>query len=199
MKRLTTNSPSDNYSQLMNYAYGEDKRVKLSYAGMRHGADLCEYISGEAGDAGLSCAPSPDDVMEGTCMQCDCVFGVLNNVAIQAAELRARLMMIEDILGEDYNLEHLRELVKAERRWIPVTERMPEEHKGVVPGIGTVSKAVLVSWVDPFSKNAYPDNSFVREGITRNGEFTLNHINSDLVPVAWMPQPKPYKPPKEEV
>ena len=47
-------------------------------------------------------------------MECDCVFGVLNAVAIQAAELRARLMMIEDILGENYNLEHLRELVKAE-------------------------------------------------------------------------------------
>ena len=84
-----------------------------------------------------------------------------------------------------------------ERCWIPVTERLPEEHKSVVPGLGTVSKAVLVSWVDPFSKNAYPDNSFVREGITRNGEFTLNHINSDLVPVAWMPTPEPYKPPKE--
>lgn len=83
--------------------------------------------------------------------------------------------------------------------WIPVKERLPEEHKSVVPGLGTVSKPVLVTWVDPFSKNAYPDNSFVREGITRNGEFTLTHINGDLVPVAWMPQPKPYMPPKEGV
>ena len=114
MKRMTANNPTDNTSQLLNYAYAEDKRVKLAYAGMKHGADLCEYISGEACEAGLSCAPSPDDVMEGICMQCDCVFGVLNIVAIQAAELRARLMMIEDILGEDYDLEQLRELVKAE-------------------------------------------------------------------------------------
>lgn len=85
---------------------------------------------------------------------------------------------------------------QEERRWIPVTERLPEEHKSVVPGLGMVSKPVLVTWVDPFSKKAYPGNSFVREGITRNGEFTLNHINGDLVPVAWMPQPKPYEPPK---
>ena len=127
MKRLTTNNPSDNLSQLLNFAYAEGEHVKLAYAGMRHGADLCEYISGEAGDAGLPCAPSPDDVMEGSCIECDCVFGVLNNVAIQAAELRARLMRIEDILGEDYDLEHLREFVKAERRWIPVTERLPDE------------------------------------------------------------------------
>lgn len=129
MKRLTTNNPSDNQSQLLNFAYAEDNRVKLSYAGMRHGADLCEYISSEVGDAGLSCAPSPDDVMEGSCIECDCVFGILNNVAIQAAELRARLMKIEDILGEDYDLEHLRELVKAERRWIPVTEQLPKPVK----------------------------------------------------------------------
>ena len=83
--------------------------------------------------------------------------------------------------------------------WIPVTERMPEERKSFVPGIGMVSKPVLVTWVDPFSEKAYPDNCFVREGITRNGEFTLNHINGDLVPVAWMPQPKPFKPAKEEI
>lgn len=132
MKRLTTSNPESNASQLLNYAYSEDRRVKLAYAGMKHNADLCEYISGEAGDAGLSCAPSPDDVMEGSCIECDCVFGVLNNVAIQAAELRARLMMIEDILGEDYDLEQLREMVDAERRWIPVTERLPDVHKPVL-------------------------------------------------------------------
>lgn len=132
MKRLTTSNPDSNASQLLNYAYSEDGRVKLAYAGMKHNADLCEYISGEAGDAGLSCAPSPDDVMEGGCMECDCVFGVLNNVAIQAAELRARLMMIEDILGEDYDLEHLRELIKAERHWIRPEEQLPDVHKPVL-------------------------------------------------------------------
>lgn len=132
MKRLTTNNPSDNLSQLLNFAYADGEHVKLAYAGMRYGADLCEYISGEAGDAGLTCAPSPDDVMEGSCIECDCIFGVLNNVAIQAAELRARLMKIEDILGEDYNLEHLRELVEAERRWIPVEEGLPDEDVRVI-------------------------------------------------------------------
>lgn len=33
----------------------------------------------------------------------------------QAAEQRSRLKMIEDILGDDYDLDHLRELVEAER------------------------------------------------------------------------------------
>ena len=79
------------------------------------------------------------------------------------------------------------------QRWIPVTEGMPEERQSVVPGLGTVSKPVLVTWMDPTSDKPYPDNCFVREGITRNGEFTLNHINGDLVAVAWMPQPRPYE------
>ena len=81
--------------------------------------------------------------------------------------------------------------------WIPVTEGMPEEHQSVVPGLGMVSRPVLVTWLDPTSDKPYPDNCFVREGITRNGEFTLHHINGDLVPVAWMPQPSPYKQPPE--
>lgn len=79
--------------------------------------------------------------------------------------------------------------------WIPVAEGMPEEHQSVVPGLGTVSKPVLVTWMDPTSDKPYPDNCFVREGITRNGEFTIHHINGDLVPLAWMPQPKPYQQP----
>ena len=82
------------------------------------------------------------------------------------------------------------------QKWIPVAERMPEERKSFVPGLGTVSKPVLVTWLDPTSDKPYPDNCFVREGITRNGEFTLSHINGDLVPVAWMPQPKPFEPPE---
>lgn len=84
------------------------------------------------------------------------------------------------------------EKFKLRPSWIPVTERMPEEHESIVPGLGMVSGPVLVTWMDPNSKEPYPGNSFVREGITRNGEFTLSHINGDLIPVAWMPQPKPY-------
>ena len=116
MERLTTDNPAGNLSALMNYAYASENRVKLSYAGCTHGADLCEYIASEAAEFGLSCAPLPEDVMDGACLECDCVFGVLNNVAIQAAELRARLKAIEDILGDTYDLDHLRELVESDKR-----------------------------------------------------------------------------------
>lgn len=77
--------------------------------------------------------------------------------------------------------------------WISVAERMPDEHLSLVPGLGTVSYPVLVTWVDSTSKNAYPHDRFVRESISRNGEFTINHINGDLVAVAWRELPKPAK------
>jgi len=85
------------------------------------------------------------------------------------------------------------------QKWIPVTERLPEEHVSAVPGLGMVSKPVLVTWLDPTSDKAYPENCFVRECITRNGEFTIQHINGDIIPVAWMPRPKPYESQKEGV
>ena len=43
------------------------------------------------------------------------VLGFLNLAAIQATELRYRLKMIEDILGDGYDLDRLREIVEADR------------------------------------------------------------------------------------
>lgn len=43
------------------------------------------------------------------------VLGFLNLAAIQATELRYRLKMIEDILGDGYDLDRLREIVDADR------------------------------------------------------------------------------------
>lgn len=39
----------------------------------------------------------------------------INVLGIQAAEQRERLLKIEDILGEEYDLEYLRELIKADK------------------------------------------------------------------------------------
>ena len=44
------------------------------------------------------------------------VVGLLHAAAVQAAEMRGRLEMIEDILGGDYNLDRLRELAEADRK-----------------------------------------------------------------------------------
>ena len=115
MERLTTDNPMTNVATMLNMAYaGEDHRVKLR---IREGSvDLCEYISEEARTEQGGCDVSPDDVMEGSCLECDCPYSTLNNVATQAAELRSRLKMIEDILGDTYDLDRLRVLVNADQR-----------------------------------------------------------------------------------
>lgn len=114
MDRLTTDNPRDNISALLNFAYAKDRRVVLRYANDKDEVDLCEYIAEESRWKG--CDIGMQAVMDGECgSECDCVFTVLNLTAIQAAELRARLMMIEDILGDTYDLDHLLELMAAER------------------------------------------------------------------------------------
>lgn len=40
-------------------------------------------------------------------MECDCAVALMNMLAVQAAELHARLSKIEDILGDDYDLDRL--------------------------------------------------------------------------------------------
>lgn len=133
MKRLTNSNPENDLQTLLNYAYAKDGKVKLSYADGEYGADLCEYISAKSKEAHCGLAPSPKAVAEGACMECDCELGLLYLIAIQAAELRARLMMIEDILGDEYDLEEIQKKVKGVEidqfsGWIPVTERLPPMH-----------------------------------------------------------------------
>lgn len=113
MDRLTTDNPQDNLSTLLNFVFAKDRRAVLTNVGGEDNIDLCEYVSREARE--LGCPMTAEDVMDGCCSECDCPLAVLNTTAIQAAELRARLMMIEDILGDTYDLDHLRDLLKAER------------------------------------------------------------------------------------
>jgi len=43
------------------------------------------------------------------------IVALLHTAAIQATEMRHRLMSIEDILGDEYDLDRLRELAQADR------------------------------------------------------------------------------------
>lgn len=139
MDRLTTDNRETNLQTLLNYAYVKDRAVHLAFGNDEENIPLDEYIAHEARKHG--CPMTATEVIEGGCMECDCPVAILNAVSIQAAELRARLMMIEDVLGDTYDLDHLRDLVQAEKegrlkalreleeqqRWIPVGERLPEE------------------------------------------------------------------------
>ena len=113
MDRLTTDNRETNLQTLLNYAYAKDHAVYLVFGNDEDNIPLDEYIAHEACEHG--CNQTAKSVMEGGCMECDCPIAILNAVSIQAAELRARLMMIEDILGDTYDLDRLRELMTADR------------------------------------------------------------------------------------
>ena len=113
MDRLTTDNRETNLQTLLNYSYAKDHAVHLVFGNDEDNIPLDEYIAHEARERG--CPRTTTEVMEGGCMECDCPIAILNTVAIQAAELRARLMMIEDILGDTYDLDDLRELMEADR------------------------------------------------------------------------------------
>lgn len=116
MKRLTKDDTTTNVEAMLNFAYAADGEVKLAYADGEENITLAEYLSHLAKARGCDCAL--EDILDGDACGCDCgcdcYVNVLNTVAIQAAELRARLKAIEDILGDEYDLERLKHLVTGD-------------------------------------------------------------------------------------
>jgi len=94
------------------------------------------------------------------------------------------------------------EEIKAEHRWIPVTERLPEE-----------LKAVNITWVNHEPEPYYhdiKDRNFVATGIyfqgqwywystvcedylREYGEWDVDLVDDAVEIIAWMPLPEPYK------
>ena len=95
--RLTTNKPLGNFDALMNYAYAKDGNVLIRYANNQENMDLCDYI---AHHAKCDCAINAQEVLDGACLECDdfyCPLGRAYFASAQAAELRERLKMYEDL------------------------------------------------------------------------------------------------------
>lgn len=91
-KRLTTNKPKGNVETMLNYAHGKEK--VLIYDEDGNEVDLTEYAEK---NAKKKCKVSAKDIMDGACMECiKCPIGILYTIAVQAAELRYRLMTLED-------------------------------------------------------------------------------------------------------
>lgn len=93
-KRLTTNEPQSNVEKMLNYARCKNKEVFI-YDEQGNDVKLTEYIAKHAQE---ECEVTAEDIiMEGCCFWCmDCPLGILNTLAIQAAELRHRLAEFED-------------------------------------------------------------------------------------------------------
>lgn len=92
--RLTTDNPTNNTQTMLNYAYAKDGRVFLRYGNGKEDIDLCEYVAETATEN--YCKHTPEEIMDGACMECDCPFAILYTVATQAAELREKLKEYED-------------------------------------------------------------------------------------------------------
>lgn len=92
------------------YPYFKDVTLVewIRSAAQKHGlyftANEPEYLADEIHDA----LQDGDETVEG-------IIALMHEAAVQAAEMRGRLKLIEDILCEDYELNRLRELVEADR------------------------------------------------------------------------------------
>lgn len=112
MKRMTTDTPQGCTEAMLNMARAENGEVMLGFGD--EVVTLAEYVSKYAKETG--CDVTPESVMDGdNCVECDCPVAILNILGIQAAENNARLKMIEKILGNDYDLDRLKELLEADR------------------------------------------------------------------------------------
>lgn len=93
----------------------------------------------------------------------------------------------------------LQELVdKADSlEWIPVTERMPEEHDSIFAKLYGTDKWTSALWRTTSNRVIatikYNDGTvIVKEAFTHDGEWTVEKRNTNCKVIAWMPFPKPY-------
>lgn len=116
MERQTNDNPQTNMETLLNYAYDKDENVHFRYADEKYDVALHEFIA-----KNCPAEESADEIMEGACFDCDadCTYGLINSIAIQAAELRGRLKEYEDVCfdengNERITIDHIAALAQAE-------------------------------------------------------------------------------------
>lgn len=125
MKRLTTNDEKSILVHL-NLFYAENNEVVVRGGGpepdyadttlvelirriaQTHSMNIVADNPESLGDEMYDAMFDGVDTIEG-------VVGLLHAAAVQAAEMRGRLEMIEDILGDEYDLDRLRERTQADQ------------------------------------------------------------------------------------
>ena len=125
MDRMTTDNEKHGLF-FLNTFYGKDGQAMVRGGGPAPGYEDCtlvDFLSRAATPLGLSLdEEDPETVgeimydnLQFGPMECEGVLGFLWLAAVQATEMRGRLKMIENILGDNYDLARLRELVEADR------------------------------------------------------------------------------------
>ena len=80
-------------------------------------------------------------------------------------------------------------------RWIPCSERMPEEHEwiGTKEFGTTISDEVYVTFENEKGERFCRHMSFQNGELSRHDQFHIDTWFKGSKPIAWMPMPKPYK------
>lgn len=84
---------------------------------------------------------------------------------------------------------------EPERRWIPVSERLPEEREwlGTKRFGTTISDEVYVTFENPKGERFCKHLSFQNGKLSRFDQSTIDAFYPEAKPIAWMPLPEPYK------
>lgn len=88
---------------------------------------------------------------------------------------------------------------KAESfEWIPVSERLPEEHDSIFAKLYGTDKWRSELWRTTSNRVIatikYNDGTvIVTDAFTHDGEWTVEKRNTNCKVIAWMPFPNPYK------
>lgn len=195
MKRLTCDDPQDNFLTMMNYVFSADGWAYIRHDGKEANVPLTDWAEDQCMKHGCDefageCAQDIDEML------CDCLMdgegcpvALAYCFACQASHLRDRLKAIEDILGEEYDLDQLREVKSKINEaqgagWISVEDRLPEDPAPVADAEFLPEYIVLI-------KGAQVATVIHYDG---GGKW---YYGGDYYPVThWRPLPEP---PKEEV
>lgn len=87
------------------------------------------------------------------------------------------------------------ETAESERRWIPVTEALPEEREWLgTKRFGTTkSDEVYVTFENPKGERFCKHLSFQNGKLSRFDQSTIDVFYPEAKPIAWMPLPEPWK------
>lgn len=120
MKRLTTNNPMDNFSTVLNFVFSKDGWAHIRHDGVKEDVPLTEWAKELCLDRDCTHMKDLTTAKEIDEDLCDCIMdgsgcpvALAYCFANQAVHLRDRLMAIENILGDNYDLDRLREILQA--------------------------------------------------------------------------------------
>lgn len=125
MKRLTTDDKNSIVFSF-NTFYAKDREIWIRGGGPApdyQDVTLVQWIRSAASKHGLAItADDPEclgdemyDALQDGDETVEGILALMHLAAVQATEMRERLKPIEDILGDDYDLDRLRELIEADR------------------------------------------------------------------------------------